>query len=153
MPKIVKKEAIKKSVKKAVSKTVEVKKVVKKVEPKVEKTVEQTKEEVISFAVVDINATQLLVQEGKTYEVKKIDSLGKDTYVSDKVLLLVVGDKVKVGKPYIKGAKVTFEAVKQFKGEKVDVFKYKSKSRYRRTYGARARLTKLTVKKIDSKPE
>ncbi|MCK9368493.1 50S ribosomal protein L21 [Candidatus Dojkabacteria bacterium] len=148
MPKTVKKETAVKPKAKVI------KKVVKKEVPKVEKVAKKVvapKEGVKTFAVVDINATQLLVEEGKTYEVKKIDTEGKTTYVSDKVLLVVVGDKIKVGKPYVTGAKVTFDAVMQFKGPKLDVFKYKSKSRYRRSYGVRAHLTKLTVKKIDSK--
>ena len=66
----------------------------------------------------------------------------------DKVLLVADEDKVRVGTPLVKGAKVVAEALGEEKGDKVIVFKYKSKVRYRRKKGHRQLYTRLAIKKI-----
>jgi large subunit ribosomal protein L21 len=55
---------------------------------------------------------------------------------------------VEVGKPVLEKAKVVLEVLDQVKGEKVEVLKYKAKSRYRRRYGFRPLFTKVRVKEI-----
>lgn len=100
------------------------------------------------FAVIRINNEQLKVEEGGVYEIKKIDQeIGSEIKCSD-VLMVVDGDKVQVGKPLVDGAVVTYTVKSQFKGDKIDVFKYKAKARYRRSYGARALLTRIEIKSI-----
>lgn len=110
-----------------------------------------TKKEI--FAVVDLNGTQLLVKEGLEFEIKKLDIEKGTDFDEEKVLLIVEDEKVKIGKPYIKGAKVTFQVLSQTKGDKVVVFKYKAKSRYRKTSGTRPLITKILTKKIQVKAE
>lgn len=66
----------------------------------------------------------------------------------DKVLLVVDKKKVKVGKPLVKGAKVVAESLGEEKGKKIIVFKYKSKTRYRRKTGHRQLFTRLAIKEI-----
>lgn len=112
------------------------------------KNIENTE---LNFAVVELQGTQLLVEVGKKYTVGKMQLEKGKKFTCDKVLMSVVGDKVKVGKPYLEGASVEFEVASQFKGEKVDSFKYTAKSRVRRRFGHRPQLTKLLVKKIDAK--
>ena len=58
------------------------------------------------------------------------------------------GEDVKVGNPFVDGSKVELEITSQKKDEKVKVFKFKSKSRYRRTSGHRALITRVAVKNI-----
>ena len=53
-----------------------------------------------------------------------------------------------VGHPLIAGAKVVAEVVEHGKGEKIIVFKYKAKTRYRRKTGHRQRFTRLAIKRI-----
>ena len=53
-----------------------------------------------------------------------------------------------VGRRLVEGAQVTFKVVENFKGDKITVFKMKSKKRYSRTRGFRASLTKLEVVKV-----
>jgi large subunit ribosomal protein L21 len=55
------------------------------------------------------------------------------------------GKETKVGAPTVAGSKVEFKVLEQFKGEKVRVFKKKSKKRYTRNRGFRAHLTKIEV--------
>lgn len=64
------------------------------------------------------------------------------------MLLLADGKKVTVGKPYVAGARVTATVQKNSKGDKVIVFKYKSKVRYRRKNGHRQLLTSLNIDRI-----
>jgi len=66
----------------------------------------------------------------------------------DRVLLIADGDKVTVGKPVIDGAKVLATAQRNGRGEKVIVFKFKSKVRYRRKKGHHQLFTRLSIDKI-----
>lgn len=147
--------------KKTATKAVPTKKTVTKKESSTPKKPEQATKQVVStskkgtskvddqkIAVVDVNGTQLLVQEGKTYELNKHDGIKGDTLELTKVLLYANGTDVKVGKPYIKGAKVIAKIDSQKKGDKLRVFKFKAKSRYRRTYGSRALVTRLEIVQI-----
>lgn len=100
------------------------------------------------FAVIELAGSQIKIREGKQYEVKKLSGNKGDKIEIDNVLMVVEGDERKIGEPYVKDAKVTLEITSQKKGEKVKVFKYKAKSRYRRTYGHRPLITRVLVKKI-----
>ena len=66
----------------------------------------------------------------------------------DKVLAVIDGDKITVGTPVVEGAKVDASVVKNGKGKKVIVFKYKPKKGYRRKQGHRQPYTKVTIGKI-----
>lgn len=77
-----------------------------------------------------------------------MDKLGEGK-LEPEVLLVVDGEKVTVGKPTIKDAKIKIKVVKEEeKGEKIHVRKYKSKSRYRRHIGFRPCYTRLLIEKI-----
>ncbi|MBI2356898.1 50S ribosomal protein L21 [Candidatus Dojkabacteria bacterium] len=109
---------------------------------------ETTKEITKKYAIVDINGTQARLSEGDMVEGKKLAGEKGDKYVSEKVLLIADGENVEIGKPYIDGASVEFVIDSQKKGKKIDIFKYKAKARYRRSYGSRPLVTRLEVKKI-----
>ncbi len=66
----------------------------------------------------------------------------------DKVLLVASDDKVLVGKPHVKGAKVVAEAVGEVRDSKIIVFHFKPKVRIRRKRGHRQFHTKLAIKEI-----
>ncbi len=100
------------------------------------------------FAVIRLAGAQIKAREGVSYEVKKLKGNKGDTMEITEVLMVVDGDDVKIGTPHVDGAKVTLEITSQKKGEKVKVFKYKAKSRYRRSYGHRPEITRVLVKKI-----
>jgi large subunit ribosomal protein L21 len=136
----VKKETKKKETKKKESKA--------KKKTKAKKTTKETKESKDKFAVIEIAGGQIKVREGEQYEVKKLSGNKGDEIEIGNVLMIAEGDDVKIGEPYVKDAKVTLEITSQKKGEKVKVFKYKAKSRYRRKYGHRPAITRVLVKKI-----
>ena len=66
----------------------------------------------------------------------------------DRVLLIADGDNITVGKPVVEGARVLAKAEKNGRGEKIIVFKYKPKVRYRRKKGHRQLYTRLSIDRI-----
>ena len=99
---------------------------------------------IMDYAVVRIKGHQYKVSEGQEILVDRIG----DAKLEADILLVSKACKVKIGKPVIKDAKVTIKVLGEEKGEKIDVYKYKSKSRYRRHTGFRPQLTRLLIQKI-----
>ncbi|MBU0998076.1 50S ribosomal protein L21 [Patescibacteria group bacterium] len=98
------------------------------------------------YAIIKLQGHQYQVSENDEILVDKM-SEGKEL----EVLLFVDGDKVKVGKPTLKDVSIKIKVINEEKGDKIKVFKFKSKSRYRRHRGFRAQYTRLLVEKISSK--
>ncbi len=97
------------------------------------------------YAVVRINGKQYKIEEGKDIVVDKLQDPKK---IEFETLLFIDGDKVSVGKPTLK-TDVKFKVVTELeKGEKVEVHKFKAKSRYKRHTGFRPQYTRLLVQKI-----
>ncbi|NWF77383.1 MAG: 50S ribosomal protein L21 [Chloroflexi bacterium] len=100
------------------------------------------------YAIVDIGGKQYKVAPKQTLKVERLDVPQGDVVELDKVLF-IGGDKdTLVGNPIIKGAKVVATSLGEAKGEKVIVFKYKAKVRYRRKKGHRQTYTKILVNEI-----
>lgn len=100
------------------------------------------------YAVVETGGKQYKVTPGQAIDVERLDVAEGDTVELDKVLLIADGDKVTVGQPAVEGAKVVATSQGDGKGEKIIVFKYKSKVRYRRKKGHRQLYTRLLIDKI-----
>ena len=98
----------------------------------------------MDYAVVRIKGHQYKVSEGQEILVDRIP----DGKVEADILLVSKEGKISVGKPLCKDAKVAIKVLGEEKGEKIDVYKYKSKSRYRRHTGFRPQLTRLLIQKI-----
>ena len=100
------------------------------------------------FTIIAASGKQFRVTEGDRIVVDRIaEEVGK-TVRLDSVLLLGGGDEPLVGKPFVAGAAVEALVLGHRAGDKVVVFKYKPKSRYRRKYGQRPRLTELKISAI-----
>lgn len=100
-------------------------------------------------AVIKTGGKQYQVAKGDVLKVEKLPKAeeGKKI-VFDEVLLLIDKDKVTVGKPYVAKAKVEATLVRNMKDKKVDVLKYKNKTRYRKTYGHRHQFTEIKIDNI-----
>lgn len=101
------------------------------------------------FAVIELGGKQYLVREKDVIRVEKVGVDEGTSYKADKVLLISDGSNAKVGVPYLKGAYIDMEVLKNGKGDKVRVFKMKAKKRYKRTKGHRQFFTELRVGKIN----
>jgi len=99
------------------------------------------------YAVVEINGKQYRAEKGKKLKVDRFDAEPGQQVVFDKVVLLG-GETVAVGAPYVGGALVKATVKEEIKDDKVVVFKYIPKKDYRRTHGHRQRYTVVTVDEI-----
>ncbi|HAH63269.1 MAG TPA: 50S ribosomal protein L21 [Treponema sp.] len=100
------------------------------------------------YALVEYKGKQYKAEKGSVLTVDKLDAEKGATIDIDSVLLVSDGDKVSVGTPFVKGAKVQIEVGESFRDKKVLVLKYKSKKDYHRLIGHREQYTKVTVKDI-----
>jgi large subunit ribosomal protein L21 len=96
---------------------------------------------------VETGGKQYKVSPGQTIEVDRLAVEG-DSIELDRVYLVAEGDKVTLGRPTIAGAKVIADVVGEGKKDKVIVFKFKPKVRYRRKKGHRQPYTRLAIKEI-----
>ncbi len=96
-------------------------------------------------AIISTGNKQYLVSEGDEIEVDKL----QDKKLNLDVLLVIDGDKVKVGKPKVEGASVTANVTEPLLlGEKVIAIRYKAKKRVRKIRGHRQSLSKIKITKI-----
>lgn len=98
-------------------------------------------------AIIETCGKQYSVEEGKTLFIEKMDANAGDKITFDNVLMV----DNKVGTPYVKGAKVTAEVIKNGKQKKILVYKYNSKKQYRKLQGHRQPYTQVEIKKIEVK--
>ena len=98
-------------------------------------------------AIIETGGKQYMVSEGDTLFIEKLENEAGDEIVFDKVLA-ILGDAAKIGAPLVSGATVTASVVKNGKGKKITVFKFKPKKGYRRTQGHRQPYTKVQIGKI-----
>ena len=99
------------------------------------------------YAIIATGGKQYRVSEGDVLFIEKIDA-EVDSTVSFDVLLVENEGDVKVGTPVVEGVKVEGKVVGQVRGDKIIVFKYKSKKNYRRKQGHRQPYTKVEITKI-----
>ena len=96
------------------------------------------------YAVIVSGGKQYRVTKGDTIYVEKLDQ-DNDSVISFDVLLLGSDEGVKVGNPTVAGAKVEGKILGQVKGEKIIIYKYKSKKNYHRKAGHRQNYTKVEI--------
>ena len=99
------------------------------------------------YAIIATGGKQYRVSEGDVIYIEKLDAQG-DSTVSFDVLLMGNDGDVKIGTPVVEGVKVEGKVVGQIRGEKIVVYKYKSKKNYRRKQGHRQPYTKVEITKI-----
>ena len=96
------------------------------------------------YAIVETGGKQYKVAANDVIKVEKLEANVGDK-VNLNVLMLVDGDKVVNGNPYVAKAEVVAEVVEHGKGDKIVVFKYKAKKNYRRKQGHRQPYTELKI--------
>lgn len=100
------------------------------------------------YAVIETGGKQYKIEKGTTVQVERLDAEPGKELTLDRVLLVADGEKVEVGAPVVKGAKVQAKVVGHGRGKKLVVFKYKAKSHYRRKTGHRQGYTTLRIEDI-----
>ena len=96
------------------------------------------------YAIIETGGKQYKVAKDDLVNVEKLDQEVGSKVKLD-VLMLVDGEKVVNGNPYVKNAEVLAEVVEHGKGDKIVVFKYKAKKNVRRKQGHRQPYTTLKI--------
>jgi large subunit ribosomal protein L21 len=99
--------------------------------------------------MIKTGGKQIKVEVGQEIYVEKLD-VQADEVVTFNEVLLIGGESTIVGNPLVNGASVTAKVVKQGRGKKIIVFKYRPKKDYRRKQGHRQSYTKLVVESINA---
>ena len=102
------------------------------------------------YAIVATGGKQYRVGVGDVITVEKLNYEAGSTITLDNVLLIGGDGSTVVGAPLVDGASVSADVVENFRGEKIIVFKYKPKKRYRRRTGHRQELTRLEITSINA---
>lgn len=103
------------------------------------------------YAIIEDSGTQVRASVGDilTLDIRELPDNAKSITL-DKVLM-VGGDSAKFGAPYISGASVSADIIeREFKGEKIDIIKFKRRKNYRRKIGHRQRYMKVKVTSINA---
>jgi large subunit ribosomal protein L21 len=100
------------------------------------------------YAVIESGSKQYRVELGNEIEVDRLDVEPGQTIQIERVLLIADGDDATIGRPLVEGALVNADVLRQDRGEKLIVFKYKPKARTRVKHGHRADLTVLRISEI-----
>lgn len=102
----------------------------------------------MNIAVIKTGGKQYLVSEGQKLKIEKLNQNEGDEFEFDKVLLLANGQEIKIGQPYVEGVKVKAKVLKQGRGEKKIVFRFKSKTRSKKKKGHRQHYTEVRILSI-----
>ncbi len=100
------------------------------------------------YAIVETGGMQFKVFTDHIIRVPKLEMDEGKKIDLEKVLLLQDGEKILIGSPEVKGAKVIAEVLSHGKAEKIIVFKMKKRKNYRRKTGHRQAYTELLIKKL-----
>jgi large subunit ribosomal protein L21 len=102
----------------------------------------------IMYAIIETGGKQYKVQKGDVLKIEKVQAEAGDVVEVSNVLAVVDEKKTSFGKPLVQGAKVVLRVLEHGKGDKIIVYKYKPKKKYRRTQGHRQPYSKVVVESI-----
>ena len=114
----------------------------KKSSPKKETSQSET------YAIVEASGKQFWLQSNRYYDLDRCHAEVNDVLTIDKVLLFNDGNDLKIGKPYVKDAKVEIKVLEHRRGPKIIVYKMRPKKKTRRKNGHRQELTRVLVQSI-----
>lgn len=102
------------------------------------------------YAIIKTGGKQYKAEESDTLIIEKIEGEAGTKIVFDEVLAVFNGDKVTLGSPMVKGAKVEAEIVRQGKAAKINAFNYKPKKNERKRWGHRQPETHVKITSVSA---
>lgn len=100
------------------------------------------------YAVIETGGKQYTVHEGDVLKIEKLDVAEGEAVSFDKVLMINGDAGLKVGTPYVEGAKIEAKVLRQAKEKKIIVYKYKAKKNERKKKGHRQPYTLVEIGKL-----
>jgi large subunit ribosomal protein L21 len=101
------------------------------------------------YAIITTGGKQYRVSVGDVITVERLDAEVGSSITIDQVLMIGGDGATQIGTPVVEGATISADVVDALRGEKIVVFKYKPKKRYRRRTGHRQALTRLAITAIN----
>ncbi|MDD4761581.1 MAG: 50S ribosomal protein L21 [Candidatus Pacebacteria bacterium] len=98
------------------------------------------------FYIIETGGKQYLVSPEEKIKIEKLEGKAGEEVVFDKVLAIIDKNEVKIGRPYLSGVSVSALIENQARAKKVIVFRYHSKTRYRKKKGHRQNFTEVKIK-------
>lgn len=102
------------------------------------------------YAIIATGGKQYLVKEGDVIKVEKLEPLEGESVKFGQVLMVEKSGKYNFGQPLIENSSVEGKVLKQGKGKKIIVLKYKPRKRYEKKTGHRQLFTEVKIEKITS---
>ena len=99
-------------------------------------------------AIIVTGGKQYTVSEGDILFVEKLNAEEEAVVKFEEVLAILDGENSKIGAPVVEGAAVEAKVVKNGKGKKIDIIKYKAKKGQKKHIGHRQPYTKVEITKI-----
>jgi len=99
-------------------------------------------------AIIVTGGKQYTVAEGDVLYIEKLNVEAEETVKFEQVLAVLDGENTKIGAPVVEGAAVEAKVVKNGKGKKIDVIRYKAKKNEKKHIGHRQPYTKVEITKI-----
>ena len=99
-------------------------------------------------AIIVTGGKQYTVSEGDVLYIEKLEAEAEATVKFEQVLAVLDGENSKIGAPVVEGASVEAKVVKNGKGKKITVFRYKAKKGEKKKMGHRQPYTKVEITKI-----
>ena len=100
------------------------------------------------YAIIESGGKQYRVEPGAVLALERLPGEKGSRVVLDRVLLVSDGSSLKVGHPTVSGARVVSEILAHTRGDKIDVFKFKKRKKYRRKTGHRQEQTTVRIAEI-----
>lgn len=97
------------------------------------------------YAVILSGGKQHRVKEGEVLRLEKLEAATGENVKFDKVLMVGEGESVKIGAPYVAGCQVTGQVMKQGRGAKVTIIKFRRRKHYRKQQGHRQWFTEVKI--------
>ena len=101
-------------------------------------------------AIIVTGGKQYTVSEGDVLYIEKLEAEAESTVKFEEVLAVLDGENTKIGTPVVEGASVEAKVVKNGKGKKIYVLRYKAKKNEKKKIGHRQDYTKIQIEKIEA---
>ena len=101
------------------------------------------------FAVFESGGLQFRAEEGMQVKVPHLTASPGDNISIDKILMVKSGENSFVGTPYLESANIEAEVIEEGLADKINVYKFKRRTKYRKLRGHRQKYTEIKIKKIN----
>ncbi len=101
------------------------------------------------FAVFESGGLQFRAEEGMQVKVPHFTASPGDSISIDKILMVQNGESSFIGTPYLESANIEAEVIEEGLADKINVYKFKRRTKYRKLRGHRQKYTEIKIKKIN----